>query len=84
MVTCAEALLPLAITAIFTTGGAHNSQHAKWGENTRVVGRKVKFKGGGGGGEILASFKGSTQSNRGNKGVRVNEILLLIAVWDKI
>ncbi|CAM9174754.1 unnamed protein product, partial [Laminaria digitata] len=31
MIICAEALLPLAITAIFTTGGPHNSQHAKWG-----------------------------------------------------
>ena len=84
MVTCAEALLPLAITAIFTTGGAHSSQHAKWGENKTVVGRKVKFKGGGGRGEVLASIKGSTQSNRGNKGVRINGIVLLIAVWDKI
>ena len=37
MITCAEALIPLAFTAIFTTGGAHNSQHAKWGENKRVV-----------------------------------------------
>ena len=80
MVTCAEALLPLAITAIFTTGGAHSSQHAKWGENKTVVGRKVKFKGG----EVLASIKGSTQSNRGNKGVRINGIVLLTAVWDKI
>lgn len=35
MVICAEALLPLAITAIFTTGGPHNSQHAAWGEDTR-------------------------------------------------
>lgn len=33
MVICAEALLPLAITAIFTTGGPHNSSHAKWGED---------------------------------------------------
>lgn len=32
MVICAEALLPLAITAIVTTGGPHNSSHAKWGE----------------------------------------------------
>eukprot|EP00904_Undaria_pinnatifida_P011388 jgi/Undpi1/737/HiC_scaffold_10.g04201.m1 len=31
MIICAEALLPLAITAIFITGGPHNSQHAKWG-----------------------------------------------------
>ena len=35
MVVCAEALLPLAITAIFATGGPHNSSHAKWGEDTR-------------------------------------------------
>lgn len=33
MIICAEALLPLAITAIFTTGGPHNSSHAKWGED---------------------------------------------------
>lgn len=32
-VVCAEALLPLAITAVFTTGGPHNSEHAKWGES---------------------------------------------------
>ncbi|CAM9782649.1 unnamed protein product, partial [Ectocarpus sp. 12 AP-2014] len=31
MVICAEALLPLAITAVFTTSGSHNSEHAKWG-----------------------------------------------------
>jgi len=31
-VVCAEALLPLAITAVVTTEGSHNSQHAKWGE----------------------------------------------------
>eukprot|EP00903_Cladosiphon_okamuranus_P012613 g11801.t1 len=31
MIVCAEALLPLAITAVFTTGGPHNSEHAKWG-----------------------------------------------------
>lgn len=37
MVICAEALLPLAITAIFTTGGPHNSKHAKWGEETKDV-----------------------------------------------
>lgn len=34
MVVCAEALLPLAITAVFTTGGPHNSQHAKWGKGS--------------------------------------------------
>ena len=34
MVISAEALLPLAITAIVTTGGPHNSTHAKWGEDT--------------------------------------------------
>lgn len=31
-VVCAEALLPLAITAAFATSGPHNSKHAKWGE----------------------------------------------------
>ena len=35
MVICAEALLPLAITAIFTTGGPHNSEHAAWGKDTK-------------------------------------------------
>ena len=33
MIVCAEALLPLAITAIVTTGGPHSSSHAKWGED---------------------------------------------------
>lgn len=33
---CAEALLPLAITAVFTTGGPHNSEHAKWGKSGEV------------------------------------------------
>ena len=41
MVVCAEALLPLAITAIFTTGGPHNSSHAKWGEDTRGTREKA-------------------------------------------
>lgn len=36
MVVCAEALLPLAITAVFTTGGPHNSQHAKWGKGSII------------------------------------------------
>ena len=34
MIICAEALLPLAITAIFATGGPHTSSHATWGEDT--------------------------------------------------
>lgn len=33
MIVCAEALLPLAITAIVTTGGPHSSSHAQWGED---------------------------------------------------
>ena len=37
MVVCAEALLPLAITAIFTTGGPHTSEHARWGEQKREI-----------------------------------------------
>lgn len=37
MVICAEALIPLAITAVFTTGGPHNTEHAKWGERRMYV-----------------------------------------------
>ena len=36
MVMCAEALLPLAIAALFSTGGSHDSPHAKWGKAATV------------------------------------------------
>ena len=36
MVVCSEALLPLAITALFATGGPHNSEHAKWGKGAGI------------------------------------------------
>lgn len=44
MVVCAEALLPLAITAVFTTGGPHNSAHAKWGEYLMVISNEGNAK----------------------------------------
>lgn len=44
---CAEALLPLAITAVFTTGGPHNSEHAKWGESGEKLTRTIAQGGGG-------------------------------------
>lgn len=49
MIVCAEALLPLAITAIFATGGPHSSGHAKWGEDTQemMTFPTVKARGGG-------------------------------------
>lgn len=29
---CSEAVLPMSITAIVTTGGSHKSSHARWGK----------------------------------------------------
>lgn len=34
MIVASEAVLPLGITAVITTGGSHDSGHAKWGEST--------------------------------------------------
>lgn len=35
MIVCAEALIPLSITAVVTTGGSHVSEHAKWGKKQK-------------------------------------------------
>lgn len=36
MIVCAEAVIPLSITAVVSTGGSHDSAHARWGEEALV------------------------------------------------
>lgn len=73
MVICAEALLPLAITAIFTTGGPHNSSHAKWGEETKAVMQEAGLRACGevGGRGTRNTFEGCREGEGGGTNVKI-------------